>query len=270
LWPYTPSSRDTNINGGVDAEDGDIVELDFNDTSLLSDPEAFSKALKRTGPQSQPQRNGTSNGFEQHVSPPRKEKRNRRRSKRDAAKEREEIEKSWDVPDYTTSYVAQQRAEAEARRPLLESPPATPSPPPSPSTSTSASGYPQTPPPAQSAYQQQQQGGMDAQTPTMGGRQLNSTSAVKVNGRNVLGVPTTPSSKGKKAALVNGVSGAATATTTTNGKIDRELVKSGLVHAMQPRGFGRLDRNDFVREVLTLIHVCLFLIPVSRFRWLTG
>ncbi|KAJ2919022.1 hypothetical protein MD484_g1448, partial [Candolleomyces efflorescens] len=254
LWPYTPSSNNGN-NGGVDLEDGDIVELDFNDTSLLSDPEAFSKALKRNGHQqpSQPQHhlNGQNHGFEHHVSPPRKEKRNRRRSKKDAAKEREEIEMSWDVPDYCTSYVAQQRAEAEARRPLLESPPASPSPPPSPPTSTSAStsGRPQTPPTQSGQQHQQQQGGMDVQTPTMGGRQLTS-GTVKVNGRSVLGVPTTPSSKGKKAA-VNGVSGAAT---TTNGKVDPELVKSSLVRAIQPRGFGRLDRNDFVREVLTLIH----------------
>ncbi|KAJ2930972.1 hypothetical protein H1R20_g6121, partial [Candolleomyces eurysporus] len=127
LWPYTPSKDSS--NGGVDAEEADIVELDFNDTSLLSDPEAFAKALKRNGQQQQPHRNGNSNGFEQQqVTPPRRERKNRRKSKKDA-KEREEIEKSWDVPDYCSSYVAQQRAAAEARRPLLESPPASPSPP---------------------------------------------------------------------------------------------------------------------------------------------
>ncbi|KAH0834895.1 hypothetical protein J3R83DRAFT_10541 [Lanmaoa asiatica] len=64
LWPYPrPPLIET---------DSDVIELDFADTSALSDPDAFEK----------------------HVAKGKKSK----RSKRDQQKEREEIEKSWDVP----------------------------------------------------------------------------------------------------------------------------------------------------------------------------
>ncbi|KAF8555821.1 hypothetical protein OG21DRAFT_1507325 [Imleria badia] len=64
LWPYPrPPLVET---------DSDVIELDFADTSALSDPDAF----------------------ERHVSKGKKS----RRSKKDQQKEREEIEKSWDVP----------------------------------------------------------------------------------------------------------------------------------------------------------------------------
>lgn len=64
LWPY-PRPPLIEI-------DSDVIELDFADTSALSDPDAFEK----------------------HASKGKKS----RRSKRDQQKEREEIEKSWDVP----------------------------------------------------------------------------------------------------------------------------------------------------------------------------
>ena len=64
LWPYPrPPLVET---------DSDVIELDFADMSALSDPDAFEK----------------------HASKGKKP----RRSKRDQQKEREEIEKSWDVP----------------------------------------------------------------------------------------------------------------------------------------------------------------------------
>ncbi|KAG9311631.1 hypothetical protein JVU11DRAFT_7863 [Chiua virens] len=64
LWPYPrPPLIET---------DSDVIELDFADTSALSDPDAF----------------------ERHTAKSKKA----RRSKRDQQKEREEIEKSWDVP----------------------------------------------------------------------------------------------------------------------------------------------------------------------------
>lgn len=64
LWPYPrPPLVET---------DSDVIELDFADTSALSDPDAFEK----------------------HAAKGKKT----RRSKKDQQKEREEIEKSWDVP----------------------------------------------------------------------------------------------------------------------------------------------------------------------------
>lgn len=64
LWPYPrPPLIET---------DSDVIELDFADMSVLSDPDAFEK----------------------HTAKGKKP----RRSKKDQQKEREEIEKSWDVP----------------------------------------------------------------------------------------------------------------------------------------------------------------------------
>lgn len=64
LWPYPRAP--------LVETDSDVIELDFADMSALSDPDAF----------------------ERHVAKGKKS----RRSKRDQQKEREEIEKSWDVP----------------------------------------------------------------------------------------------------------------------------------------------------------------------------
>jgi hypothetical protein len=64
LWPYPRAPLD---------DRDDIVELDFADTSALSDVDAFERQ-RRNG------KNGT------------------KHSKRDKAREREEIERSWDVP----------------------------------------------------------------------------------------------------------------------------------------------------------------------------
>ena len=64
LWPHPRASLD---------DRDDIVELDFADTSVLSDVDAFERR-RLNG------RNGA------------------KHSKRDKAREREEIERSWDVP----------------------------------------------------------------------------------------------------------------------------------------------------------------------------
>ncbi|KAL4068632.1 hypothetical protein V8B97DRAFT_2008889 [Scleroderma yunnanense] len=62
LWPYPRAP--------LVETDSDIVELDFADTSALSDPDAFEKRLKGK----------------------------KQKKKKDKQKEREEIENSWDVP----------------------------------------------------------------------------------------------------------------------------------------------------------------------------
>lgn len=63
LWPYPRAP--------LVETDSDIVELDFADTSALSDPSAFLRRCTR---------------------------KKQKKSKKDKQKEREEIEKSWDVP----------------------------------------------------------------------------------------------------------------------------------------------------------------------------
>ncbi|KAI0263109.1 Dcp1-like decapping family-domain-containing protein [Gloeopeniophorella convolvens] len=71
LWPYPRAP--------VDDRD-DIVELDFADTSALSDVDAFERR----------RRNGNGNGNGKHA-------------RKDRAREREEIERSWDVPGHMQS-----------------------------------------------------------------------------------------------------------------------------------------------------------------------
>lgn len=70
LWPYPRAPF-------VEA-DSDIIELDFADTSALSDPDAFAK--------------------EQRSKNRRSQKKGRKEREKDREREREEIEKSWDVP----------------------------------------------------------------------------------------------------------------------------------------------------------------------------
>ncbi|KAF9226414.1 hypothetical protein BS17DRAFT_815258 [Gyrodon lividus] len=66
LWPYPRAP--------LVETDSDVLELDFADTSALSDPDAFEKQVAN------------------------KAKNRQRRGKKDRQKEREEIERSWDVP----------------------------------------------------------------------------------------------------------------------------------------------------------------------------
>ncbi|KIK97613.1 hypothetical protein PAXRUDRAFT_31697 [Paxillus rubicundulus Ve08.2h10] len=65
LWPYPRAP--------FVETDSDVLELDFADTSALSDPDAFEKRVA-------------------------KGKNKQKRGKKDRQKEREEIERSWDVP----------------------------------------------------------------------------------------------------------------------------------------------------------------------------
>lgn len=70
LWPYPRAPF-------VEA-DSDMIELDFADTSALSDPDAFAK--------------------EQRSKNRRNQKKGRKEREKDREREREEIENSWDVP----------------------------------------------------------------------------------------------------------------------------------------------------------------------------
>jgi hypothetical protein len=71
LWPYPRAPF-------IEA-DSDVIELDFADTSALSDPDAFAKQ-------------------EQRAKNRKSQKKGRKEREKDREREREEIEKSWDVP----------------------------------------------------------------------------------------------------------------------------------------------------------------------------
>ncbi|KAG0697063.1 hypothetical protein DFH29DRAFT_857328 [Suillus ampliporus] len=70
LWPYPRAP--------FVETDSDVIELDFADTSALSDPDAFAR--------------------EQRSKNRRSQKKGRKEREKDREREREEIEKSWDVP----------------------------------------------------------------------------------------------------------------------------------------------------------------------------
>lgn len=88
LWPYPRAP--------IDEDQEELVELDFRDTSALSDSEKFMREAARS--KYKATEDGTS---ESEVG--RKEKRGGKNSKANKkkrnAKERAEIEKSWDLPD---------------------------------------------------------------------------------------------------------------------------------------------------------------------------
>jgi hypothetical protein len=62
------------------------------------------------------------------------------------------------------------------------------------------------------------------------------------------------------AAKVNGNGNGHVGAVEGNRHVDVSLVRGSIVAAMnaQPQVVAGMERNEFVREVLTLIHVCLF------------
>ncbi|EDR02118.1 uncharacterized protein LACBIDRAFT_310039 [Laccaria bicolor S238N-H82] len=326
LWPY-PSiqhkeeeeQHDPREEEEEEEEEEDIVELDFEETSVLSDLDAFRRALReqKRGLGSRKDGQSSHSGVVEGSSSREKGKgRKKKTTRRERDKrEREEIERSWDVPGFcaprepvqgvqqghqqqqpqqqpqqvkpttTTKYLTQ----------AVTSPPASPSPPLSPSLEDTTPQMPvyvppqisvHTPPSPRSVYTPQVPADMlpksihtpqmrvhtpprsvhtpahtpsprripssDMMTPTMSG---------KTNGGGT--------GKGSKvASSLNGSGSAAKVNGNGHGHVGVEekdgngnghdLVRGSIVAALnaQPRlgvAVG-MERNEFVREVLTLIH----------------
>jgi len=203
LWPYPRAPLD---------DRDDIVELDFADTSALSDVDAFER-------QRQNGRNGAKN------------------LRRDRAKVREEIERSWDVPGDA------QRINVNPNTPttLVRSsqaaslPRATPSP--HGATKVNRSATPLKPAPAHETPSPDAR--LAAQSPSSNDKSKSKPKSVaKVFNSDKVQVPTASDSLAKPAAI------------------------TAIVEAMRGRVNGSdvatpptADRNEFVREVLTRIHV---------------
>ena len=348
LWPY-PSTQGAGVAGGQQAEeqhdsgedeDADIVELDFEDTSVLSDLDAFKRAAReqrglalrkdaRSGGREEQSSHravvaATSprSGLGEGSSPQEKEKgkgkgKKKTRKEREA-RERDAIEKSWDVPDFCAGYVpgtvqqdrqgvAQQQQQVKTTPPTtttryltqaVTSPPASLSPPLSPSLPDKTPQMPvhtpqisvHTPPPPRSVHTPQ----MPVDTPP---RSVHTPQMrVHTPPRSVhtpLGPAHTPSprripssdmmtptmsgkangagGKGRKLAPMNGLAAKVNGHVERNGHVvavegngnghvDASLVRGSIVAAMnaQPRVAPGMERNEFVREVLTLIHVRIF------------
>ncbi|KAF8267168.1 hypothetical protein EI94DRAFT_70854 [Lactarius quietus] len=181
LWPYPRAPLD---------DRDDIVELDFADTSALSDVDAFER-----------QRQNGKNGA--------------KHSKRDRAREREEIERSWDVPGDA------QRINATPPK-LLHAQPRT---------------------------------GASVQKATSPPKANHSTTPLKPTAE----VPSNDKSKPKPNSVANGPGPKVQVPAGNSDALAKPAAITAIVEAMRGRVNGSesaaptADRNEFVREVLTLI-----------------
>ncbi|KAG6877982.1 hypothetical protein C0993_001187 [Termitomyces sp. T159_Od127] len=189
-------------NGGGGDDDDEIIELDFEDTSALSDPGAF-----------RPHRSNA-NGVRaaQEKKGRAKKRQSRKERAAEQAREREDIERSWDVPAAVPTLRAGGRVYEYCAHPE------------SPSPSPCVSPDPLHP------LQQKLQG-----MPNGNGRNgVAAASSSSKQGANVY-----PPLERGQVVVPEAVRDSVVAATEMAGKVKKTQV---------------LERNDFVREVLTLIH----------------
>jgi hypothetical protein len=201
LWPYPRRPLD---------DRDDIVELDFADTSALSDVDAFER-----------HRQNGKNGA--------------KHSKRDRAREREEIERSWDVP-------------GDAQRIITNA-----------NTNANAATHPS---PARFSQQAQARTGARATPPP---KANHSTPPFKSTTETpVVTATANDKSKPKLKSVVNGSSNTnkvQVPAAAASDALAKPAAITAIVEAMNGRVNGSVgaaptaDRNEFVREVLTLIQV---------------
>lgn len=224
LWPYP--ADDSSQSDGPD--DGEIMELNFEETSVLSDPEAFDKALKtrKSAVNLRAYANGngaySSAGGTTHGEDGLKSKNKGRKGKKERdARTQAEIEKTWDIPPPSPTSERQ-----SAHIELLMQPPASPSPVASPDQSSRAFSPPEM-----------------MKTPTMTAR----ATLAHSNGNGIL---SPQKGKGKAVNGHNKFNG------YMNG-VDPELAGESIIAALEarPRLIGKMEKKQFTQEVLSLIHV---------------
>ncbi len=223
LWPY--KQKPDEDSSAID-DDCDIVELNFEETSVLSDPEAFTRVLKqKKSAIALREATGRGNGHPP-VSVEKGKGKNRKKTKKERdANEKEEIENGWDLPPSSSAPqgVGMELVFGKSRALI------------SPSLAFFTESSSSTVPAA------------EIKTPTM-------TATLTLTGHDV------NSSTGSKAKhkIPNGYSklnGHAAPSTP-----DPEAVKDSIVHAIeaQAQPVSPVDKNEFMREVVNLIHVIPF------------
>ena len=247
LWPYTrgPVQENSQSDLDNDEDDGDIVELSFEETSVLSDPEAFKRALqrKKSGLNvAEMSVNGHRyvNGSGSSFSEKEKGKESKKSRKERDAIARREIEESWDVPPPSVN------SSSRSFNMLQLGPSASPSPCASQELSNTSLGATST-------------SGLEMRTPTTAKATLGNAGKY-VNG--ISAAPaitaTAPLAQAYTQAKFKGASnGVLPMKKTQNGGVDADCVKESIVTALeaQPKPVGRMEKNEFVREVLALIRV---------------
>ncbi|KAG6853005.1 hypothetical protein C0991_007488 [Blastosporella zonata] len=237
LWPYghnnnTTSTTTTNNNNNdhrndhSTPSDDEIIELDFADTSALSDPEAFRVRPRTNGldfGHAHPHNHGASN---ETIRPEKRVRTKRKQNRKEKeAKEREEIERSWDVPSSNNNVGGMYNYNEGP-----PSEPASPVPCPSPSGAGNGAG-------GSSGYGGESRIKNDPALERDDPQPANGTSRSYIKG-------------------------AATLYPEVRREHMAEAVKDTMVSAVGAKGDAKgpgkaqpvLERNDFVREVLELIH----------------
>jgi hypothetical protein len=231
LWPYPRAPLD---------DRDDIVELDFADTSALSDVDAFER-----------RRQNGKNGAKM--------------SKKDRAREREEIERSWDVPGKTVTFTNNTNVDPGLLHPGLGRPSAV-SPSPQPPQSGTVNANAKRPNSASAPMNNPAPSSIGGQTPTVppyGNN--NKTKAAKLksipNGPNnaqVSAPPDTTTQASGTAALAKSAASTAIVEAVRNHNHPNANSNgngSGCASVPTMTTTTTSDRNEFVREVLSLIRV---------------
>ena len=247
LWPYTRGPVQENPHSDLDDDDddGDIVELSFEETSVLSDPEAFKRALQRKksglkGAEVTVNGHKYVNGTSSSFSEKEKGKENKKSRKERDAIARREIEESWDVPP--PSVVGSVNSSSRSFNPPASS---------SPCASLELSN--------RSLGVTSPSGLEIMRTPTTAKATLGNAGKY-VNGISAAPAVTAPapSAQAYTQAKSKGASnGVLPMKRSQNGGVDADCVRESIVTALeaQPKPVGRMERNEFVREVLALIRV---------------
>ena len=262
LWPYTRGPLQDNSHSDLDDEDddGDIVELSFEETSVLSDPEAFKRALQRKksglkGAEMPVNGHRYVNGASNSFSEKEKGKENKKSRKERDAIARREIEESWDVPP--PKVVDSVNPSSRSFNALPLGPPASPSPRASMELSNTSLGVTST-----SSLEMMRTPKTAKATLGNAGKHVNGISAAPAV------TATAPSAQAYTQAKTKGASnGVLPMKRTQNGGVDAESVRESIVTALeaQPNPVGRMEKNEFVREVLALIRVsCSCLLQIIQ------
>lgn len=219
LWPYPSAQGQAAESEQSDSDE--IIELDFEDTSALSDMDTFTRVLQN-GKKHAKAGGGSMNGTNGAGGVNEKSKGRKKGKKEREAEQmriREEIEISWDVPG-PSMRVQQLYEDDEDLDVGITLRPASPSPCPSPVPV-------RTPPNPEDA---------PAVPKTVPAKHMNGVTHKRKE-----------EVRGKSVGL------------------DSNAVRGSIVaavSAIQVPAPTTMERNEFVREVLTLIHVCVFLLLI--------
>ncbi|KAH9974710.1 hypothetical protein BGW80DRAFT_1302216 [Lactifluus volemus] len=226
LWPYPRAPLD---------DRDDIVELDFADTSALSDVDAFEQR-RRNG------KNGRGGAKSSMTT----------KKKKDREREREDIERSWDVPVRGTPSSSQRQQESltGARVNATSRPADVPCP---------------SPHPQSGALLEANQTQTTPATTTINDNKSKSKSKAKAKVPTAVNGSSNDNNNDNSYNAKAAQGRAADATPTSNGGVPalglaKSTASTAIVEAVYAHSNGsavpppKTDRNEFVREVLTLIH----------------